>query len=236
MTSSFLRPMAFLLGLAIVSIPALAETTDRLITVTGEGRVDAAPDMATIRLGVTETATEAKAAMEATSDAMAGMLARLMEFGIEDRDVQTQNVRLDPIWSRRGNNGDETPKITGFSASNILMVRVRELSTLGSVLDAVLDDGANEFNGLSFGIQDPSALMDQARSDAVKAAVAKATIYAEAAGVTLGSVQSISEAGGARPVPMMMEAAAARSADVVPIAAGEVSLSASVTVRFAIAD
>ncbi|MCV6584170.1 MAG: SIMPL domain-containing protein [Marinibacterium sp.] len=220
------------LGLAMIPAAVSTAAADEVITVTGQGQVFAAPDMATIRLGVTETDAEAARAMDATSQAMGTILARLTELGIAPRDVQTQSLQLDPIWQNRNGQSDQPPRITGYRASNQVMVRVRDLSELGGVLDALLQDGANDFGGLSFGIADPDDQMDAARRAAVADAMAKARLYAEAAGVTLGDVVSMSETGSARPQPRMMEAA--RVADAMPIAGGELGLSASVTMVFAI--
>lgn len=219
----------------MLAMPVASEPAQRQITVTGEGLVEAQPDMATLTLGVTNEADEAQAAMAATSASVARVLERLATFGIEARDVQTQRFSLTPVWSNRGSSGSDPARITGFVASNMVMVRVRSLETLGQVLDGVISDGANDFNGLRFGVQDPKPLQDKARAAAVDDGIAKATLLANAAGVKLGPVVSISEHGGGSPRPMMMEMAAARDSSV-PIAAGEVTLSASVSMVFLIAE
>jgi uncharacterized protein YggE len=218
---------------ALFAGPAAAERADRNLTVTGEGHVQAVPDMATLTLGVTNEASEAKAAMAEVSDAVGKVLERLQDLGIEARDVQTQRLSLNPIWSGRGGSDEAPPRITGYSASNMVSVRIRDLDLLGETLDAVISDGANDFNGLQFSVQEPGPLQDEARIAAVKDAMAKARLLAEAAGIKLGPVQSITYQGGHVPRPMMMERAAMADS-VVPVAAGEVSLSASVTMVFAI--
>lgn len=219
---------------ALAGGAAWAEDTARRITVSGEGQVEAAPDMATITLGVTNEAREAKAAMEATSDAVARVLERLSSLGIAPRDLQTRELSLSPVWSDRGAAGEERRRITGFVASNTVLVRVRDLTALGGILDAVISDGANDFNGLRFGIQEPDPLMDAARRRAVADAMAQAELLAEAAGVELGPVMSISAHGGGRPAPMAE--AMRSSAAGVPVAAGEVTVSANVSMVFAIAE
>ncbi|MEO1733453.1 MAG: SIMPL domain-containing protein, partial [Pseudomonadota bacterium] len=127
-------------------------------------------------------------------------------------------------------------RITGFQASNTLIVRIRDLGGLGAMMDAVLQDGANDFRGLSFGMADPGPHVDAARSDAVADAMRKAQLMAAAAGLRLGPVLSISEGGSGQPRPMMMEMAAARASDAMPVAPGEVSLSATVSMVFALKD
>lgn len=214
---------------------AMAETAARQITVTGEAQVHAEPDMATITLGVVHTAEEASEAMGVVSEGVGRILKRLADEGIAPRDLQTRNLSLNPEWaSDRKSYPEGTQRITGFTARNTVFVRVRELSELGRIMDLVIADGANNFNGLEFSLQNPDPLMDQARQRAVEDGIARAKLLAEAAGVTLGPVQSISDHSGT-PRPMMMEYAGARSADMA-IAAGEVALQANVTLIFSIAD
>ena len=229
----------FLIAIVITALlvavtAAAAEPRQRLISVTGEGRVEAAPDMATIRLGVTKEAKEAGVAMAAVNDAVSAILARLTGMGIDPRDIQTQRLTLNPLWSGSSSSGAPRNTITGFSASNIVMVRVRDLDGLGPVLDAVIAGGANEFNGLRFGVEEPEPLVKQARRAAVADAMARAGVLAEAAGLELGPVQSITEHGG-RPEPVMMDMAAARGTGAA-VAPGELTVSASVAMVFAIAD
>lgn len=111
-------------------------------------------------------------------------------------------------------------------------MRVLDLDRLPELLDAVLDEGANQFDGISFGLAEPGPAEDEARIAAIEDAQRKAAIMARAAGVTLGPIMSIREGGASGgPVPMMemMESRAA-----MPVAAGEVSVSVSVTVEWAL--
>lgn len=210
-----------------------AEEPARRIAVTGEGQVEAAPDMAVITLGVRQEDREAQAAMQATSAAVAAMLERLAELGIAPRDLQTRELSLSPVWSERSGSGAERRQITGFVAANTVVVRVRDLAALGGILDAVLAEGANDFGGLRFDLQDPAPLAEEARRRAVADAMARAALLAEAAGVELGPVLSIDEHGGVMPkaeMAMLMSAAGA------PVAAGEVSVTANVSMVFAIGE
>lgn len=212
----------------------MAEDAPRQISVTGEGQVETAPDMALITLGVTHEAPEARAAMRATSEAVAQVLRDLAAQGIASRDLQTRQLSLTPVWSNRGSSTGAAPRITGFEASNTVLVRVRDLAALGGILDKVIESGANDFNGLQFSVQEPDPLMDEARRRAVADAMARARLLAEAAGVRLGPVLTISDHGGGRPMPMAEMAM--RDGGGVPVAAGEVTLSASVSMVFAIAE
>ena len=204
----------------------------RQISVSGTGRVDLAPDMATVRIGVTHQDEDAAAALQQTSDAVAAMLARLTELGIAARDVQTAGLSLNPVWRDRPEQQGQ-PMPWGFEASNVVSLRLRDIAALGEVLDALVADGANRLDGVSFGLQDPEASMDEARRLAVADASRKATLFAEAAGVALGQVIDLTETGMATPRPQMMEMAAMR-ADSVPVAAGEVGITASVQMTFAL--
>jgi len=227
------RLVSSLLVLLLVAGPVQATDHPRQISVSGEGRVEAAPDMAMITLGVSERAETAAEAMRATSAAVALILTRLEAAGLAARDVQTRAITLYPIHNNKRSN-DTPPEIIGFEASNTLNVRVRDLALLGPVLDGVLEDGANTFGGLRFSVQDPAPLMQEARRRAVADGMARAKLLAEGAGVVLGPVQTITDVGRTRG-PQMMEMTAAR-ADSVPIAAGELSLSATVSMVFVIED
>ena len=229
----FLSVVALVLGVA--AAPVLAADT-ATITVTGTGTAEAAPDIATLRVGVTSEAKTARAAMDQTNARTAAIIARMAGLGVAERDMQTSGLSVNPVWSNRPtSNGMSENKITGFVARNGLTLRVRDLATLGDVIDRAVDDGANDIGGVSFDVDDPAPLLNAARRDAVADAMARARLYAEAAGVTLGTLQSLSEQGGYTPQPRMMEMAMARDSGA-PIARGEVGFSASVTMVFAIGE
>lgn len=218
----------------MLAVPTLASAGDGRITVTGEGRVATAPDMATVSLGVTTEADTAAAALSANNEQLAAVLARLVAAGIAERDVQTTGLSLGPRWDHRP--GENQPRVTGYIASNQVTVRVRALDRLGALLDAAVADGANTLNGLSFGVAEPQPLLDDARTRAVADARRKAMLYAAAAGVELGALVSLSEAvemGG--PQPMFRQMADAM-AEAVPVAGGEVGLNAVVTLIYEIAE
>lgn len=231
-----MKTFAFLAAMVVATAAGMAHAEERRITVDATGTVQVAPDMATITLGVTNQDTEASVAMKATSDAVSQVLSRLADMGIEDRDVQTRDLSLSPVWTNRNQQNGEPPEITGFVASNRVFVRVRDLSQLGQIMDAVIQDGANDFGGLSFGLQDTKPIEVQARAKAVGEATAKAEQLAQAANVGLGPVQSISErTGGVRPMAEMRAFSAADSGGV-PVAGGEITVSVSVSMEFEISE
>ncbi len=206
-------------------VSARAETAGT-ITVTGSATINVVPDMATVSLGVTSTGDTAGAAMTANNDAVSAVIARLIAAKVADRDMQTSSLSVNPNWvTNAAGTGQE---VKGYIASNQLTVQIKSLEATGTILDAVITDGANTLNGLSFGLQDQRPVEDEARREAVADALARAKLYAEAAGEKLGPIVSISEGGGyVPPVPMMTKMAGDSS---VPVAAGEVGVSAAVTI------
>jgi uncharacterized protein YggE len=221
-------PILALLLAALPLGPAMAQAAPpATLTVTGEGRVDTAPDMAVITLGLTTQGPTAAEAMAANSKALADVLARLTAAGVAARDIQTSALTLAPDWTGYGEG--ETPRIAGYTAQNMVTLRLRALDTLGAVLDAAVRDGANTLNGLSFALADPRPAEDAARTRAVADALARADLIAGAAGLSRGRIVSIVEGGGMAPPQPMFRADAAAAPMAVPVAGGELSVVASVT-------
>jgi hypothetical protein len=210
-------------------LPALAEeATSAMISVTGTGVTEIAPDLATLSIGVTTQGETAAAALSANNEALAAVMARLTAAGIEGPDMQTSNLSISPNWTGYDSS---TPTISGYVAMNMLTIRVRALDSLGAVMDAAVADGANTVNGLTFGLADPAPALNAAREEAVADARARAEHLAAAAGVTLGRIVTISETGGGMdPMPVFRAEASA-----VPVAGGELGISAYVTMTFEIA-
>ncbi|VDS10244.1 26 kDa periplasmic immunogenic protein precursor [Paracoccus haematequi] len=202
------------------------------LTVTGQGEARVAPDLATIQLGVTTQAAGAADAMRQNSQQQTAVFEALAGAGIDAADVQTSGLNLNPVMDY---GEGRAPTVTGYQASNMVSVRVKDVARLGEVLDAIVAAGANEINGISFIRDDSSATEDEARRAAVEDARHKAEVLAEAAGLTLGPVLVLRDTPTPEgPRPMMMEARAAADSAKVPIAAGEVALSALVEMQFAL--
>lgn len=210
----------------LMPIPVLADAAAGTITVTGSATVNVVPDMATITLGVTTNGDTAAAAMAANNEAVSAVIARLIAAKVADRDMQTSSLSVNPNWvTNAAGTGQE---VKGYVASNMLTVQIRALDTTGAVLDAAITDGANTLNGLTFGVAEERPVEDEARKRAVADAVARAKLLAEAAGEKLGSIVSITEGGNAQPFPGVMFKAADSAR--VPVAAGEVGISSTVTI------
>ena len=227
-----LSPLLLAATLSLAPLTAaFAETAT--LTVTGMATVETAPDLATLALGVTTSGATAAAAMSANSDAVASVIARLKSAGVADRDIQTSNLSLNPNWVT--NATGTASEIQGYVATNLLTIRIRALATTGAVLDAAISDGANSLNGLVFGLQNPRPAEDEARRQAVADALARATLLAGAAGTKLGPILSITDGGAAPPVPGPMYRMA-EDAAAVPVEAGSLGITASVTLVFQIGD
>jgi hypothetical protein len=206
----------------------------RLLTVSGQGEVKAVPDMASLSAGVTTTATTAKDALAANSRAMNAVFDTLKRLGVADKDMQTSNFSVYPQYQECKPNVTCPRHIVGYQVSNTVNVTV-DLGKAGAVLDALVSSGSNQIGGVAFSIRDPKPLLAEARAAAVKDAIDRAETYAKAAGVTLGPIQSIGEGEAEAPRPMyktMAMLAPAAGAPPPPVAAGEQTVSASVTITW----
>lgn len=211
-----------------------------VISLTGTGSISIAPDMAIVSFGVVKEAKTARAALDENNKAMAAILKAMEENGIEKKDLQTSGFNIQPkyFYPKRKSNGEQpTPKITGYSVSNNLTIRIREIDKAGAILDLSVTLGINSGGNIQFTNSDTTAVLKEARIKAVKDALEKAQTLAQAAGVELGDILNISE-NASRPRPVAI--AQARSFSVqedaaVPIASGENSYRVTVQMSWKIA-
>lgn len=220
---------AALAAITLLAAPALAETAPPAISVTGEATVSVPPDLAQVDGGVTSEAKTAREASEANNAAMGKVLLALKAANIQEKDVQTSRLSLQPQYAP---NRAGPSAVVGYRASNRVTIKVRDVSKVAGAIDTLVGAGANEIGGIHFMVQQASKLLDEAREKAVADARRKAEIYARAAGVTLGAPLSISEEGNAPPVPYRRMAAGMVAA--APVAQGEETLSVTVSVSWAI--
>lgn len=224
--------MRFTIILTFLALFPVGFASAGTISVTGEGTVSAEPDMATISMGVSQQAKTAQAAMDAVAADINTVLQSLGESGVESKDVQTSQISLYPVWSNPDHNGNA--KVSGFNASVTLSVMLRDLDKMGDVIAEVVRVGGNRFHGVSLGFQDTSHMEAEARASAVRDAMEKAEQLADAAGVEITEIVSISEGGASMAVPMLQRAEMAMMSDSMEIARGESSVSKSVTMVFEI--
>jgi uncharacterized protein len=215
---------AFVIVAAVIA-PLSARAADKLVTVTGEATVSVAPDMAVIRIGVTSQGKTAREAGDANAMQMTAVLAAIKGADIAERDVQTSRLSLQPQYDP---NKSGTARLLGFQVTNQVTVKIRDIDKLPAILDRAIGAGANEMSGIEFVVSEQSKLLDQARAEAIAVAHRKAEIYARAAGAKVGHVVTIAEEGSAPP-PRPMQALRAGA---VPVAPGEQTLRAEVTVSY----
>jgi uncharacterized protein YggE len=217
---------AFLICLA--ASPALGQGVDAdaafratTLSLQAEGEARAVPDMASITLGVTTQAVTAADAMRLNAGRMTAIVAALRGQGLADRDIQTSSLSLGPQYDYAPN---QPPKLNGYQSSNNVTVTVRDLARLGPVIDAVGSAGANQINGVSFGLKDAGAMQDEARRAAVKALTAKAELYAQATGYRVVRLVRLSEGGGEPIVQPRSMFAMAKAAAPTPVEPGELNV------------
>jgi uncharacterized protein len=215
---------ALAVAFALVS-PLHAQAVDRLVTVGGEATIAVAPDTAIIRIGVTSQGKNAREASEANARQITAVLAAIKASGIDDRDIQTSRLSLQPQYDP---NKSGTARLTGFQVTNQLTVRIHDIGKLPDILDRAIAAGANEMSGIEFAVSQQSRLLDQARAEAVADARRKAELYAQAAGAKLGRVLQIADESAPAPRPLVQ----AMRAGAVPVAPGEQMLRVAVTVSY----
>lgn len=229
--------LASLLAAAVL-LPAAARAETPTLTLSADGSVHAVPDTAVVTLGVVSEAGTAGEALTKNSADMQKTFDSLKDSGIAERDMATSNFSIDPVLVYPETQDDGTqdpPKVVGYRVANQVTVTLHDVAKTGPLLDAVVKAGANQVQGIAFKVADEDRLLDKARAEAMKTVIARAKVYADAGGFTLGRITAVSEAAvpPPYPAPMAMMKMAADAAPT-PIAAGEQTLSVTVTVAFEI--
>jgi uncharacterized protein YggE len=201
------------------------------ITVSGEGRVAVAPDVADLRLGVNVSRLTVAEAREDAARAMEQILGAVAEAGVEKRDVRTSMLSVQPRYEYRDN---QPPRLSGYELANVVEVTVRELARLGDVVDGTLKAGATSMDSLSFRLADPSPAEREARMLAMVNARSRADVLAEAAAVRITGVEQVVEDGAMPPPrPFAKAERMMMAADVsTPTESGSLEISVRVTVTY----
>jgi uncharacterized protein YggE len=233
-----MRILLIALMLSAASTAAVAQTAPPVqqqisgtrldISVTGE--VTRVPDVALISAGVVTRATTASAAIQQNASRMDRVLAALKKAGVADKDVQTSSISLNPEYRYPQN---QAPQLTGYTASNQVTVKFRDIAESGRILDALVGEGANQINGPNLTVDHPEQALDEARAKAISEGRARANLYARSLGMQVARIVSVSESGGYAvppPAPPMMEMRAqAADSKIVP---GEQQLQVSLSMVF----
>jgi uncharacterized protein YggE len=238
--------------------PVVVAPGNTVLTVSAEGRTLRQPELAVFTAGVTTQGQTAATALGENSQAMTRVIAALRRAGIAERDIQTSNLSIQPVYADPNRDAmlaarasgqpfippppeQQVPRIIGYQASNQVSVRQRNLRDFGRVIDTLASAGANQINGPAFQMDDDRAALDEARLDAMANAKARAELYARATGLRVARILSISETGGYYGPPPVAFARMA-SMDVAapppppaPVQPGELQLNTSVVVLYELA-
>ena len=214
-----------------------------VLNIAAEGKSTRTPDLAVFSAGVTTQAATAGAALSENANRMTAVIASLRKAGIAERDIQTSNLSVNPVYGQPkrlpdGSFDQQEQIIVGYQATNQVSVRQRKLDSYGKVIDTLVANGANQVNGPTFQIDNADGAMDEARIEAMKKARARADLYAKAAGLRVVRVLSISEnAGWSPPQPQVMFARAdmASAPKSSPVAAGELEMTVTINVSYELA-
>ncbi len=224
---------AGLLLAALLSPAAFAQMPPAGITVTGQAVVYGVPDQASFSVGINELDADVSAAVARANERVAAIMAALQESGVAEADIRTSDFS---VWreDRVDASGEEAAPV--FRAMNSVTVTVRDIATLGDLLSASLDAGANQIHSVNFFIAETGELESEARGLALADAQEKAEQLASLAGLTLGQPVSIAESGPAPADWMQTGYGAAMARESVPVAPGELSVSVAVTVTYGLTD
>ena len=254
---------------ALPATPAFAQAAqpaievaagNTLLTVSAEGRSFREPDLAIFSAGVTTQGASAAAALAENSRAMTQVIAALKRAGIAERDIQTSNLSITPVYADPDRDAmmaarvsgqpyvppppdQRVPRIIGYQANNNVSVRQRDLDDFGEVIDTLAAAGANQINGPMFQMDQAEPALDEARLDAIRAARARAELYANATGLRIVRILSINEGGGYYGPPPVVFARAATMGGAppppppppAPVQPGELQMTTQVTVLYELA-
>lgn len=205
------------------------------IWVSGQGTVMAAPNIATLNLGVSAQASKVADAQSQAAAAMSKVISALTGNGVDQKDISTRFYNINPLT--RYDNNTQQSVVTGYQVSNMVNVTVRAIDKVGTIIDATAAAAGDliRINGISFSVDNPDQYNSQARTLAMNDAKARATQLASLAGVTLGRPIYISENSASSPIPYQASApVAAGPVATTPVNPGQVSVTVSVQVGYSI--
>jgi uncharacterized protein YggE len=238
MRSKFLIPTVLLIAAALLSACSgtiqFGQAQPRTINVTGNAQVILAPDIAYISIGVHSEAKSATEAVASNNSQTQAVTDAIKGQGVDAKDIQTTNFSVYQ-QEKYSPSGEDLGSF--FMTDNTVYVTMHDLTKIGGILDASISAGANNIYGITFDVQDKETALASGRDQAMADAKAQAEELAKAAGATLGSVQSVSYYSSS-PTPIYYDSKAAAPAAVgggsVPISSGQLTLTVSVTVTYAI--
>jgi hypothetical protein len=229
---------ALMFGVLAISSPAAAQQSTINQTIAGTrldvsatGEVTRVPDVAIVSAGVVSRSSTATGALQDTADRMQRVLAALKRAGVDDRDIQTSSVSLNPEYRYVEN---QPPQLIGYTASNNVTVRFRDIRNSGKILDVLVGQGANQISGPTLTVDKPETALDEARAKAIAIGRARAELYARSLGLHVVRIVSVNESAGGYPVPppMPMYARADMAQAKTSIEPGEQKLQVNLAMTF----
>lgn len=227
----------YIIGQYIASQPLRIQQeveANREITVSGTAEVTAVPDIASITLGVTTgPQPSAERALALLTQRFNSVVASLEKLNVAEEDIKATNVSLNPEYDFV----DGERRLRGYTASESVRVKIRDLENAGRVLAAATGEGVNQVSGLSFEIDDPAELEAQAQEEAIEDAQSKADRLAKALGTNLGEVKSFTASGGSQPpTPIFARAQLENVAldEGPPLPAGSQDVISTVTITYSL--
>ncbi|GAB4337723.1 MAG: SIMPL domain-containing protein [Dehalococcoidia bacterium] len=201
------------------------------ISVSGRGEVQGEPDTGYVTVGVETTRETVAEAREEAATIANRVMESLRRNGVNREDIRTTSFAIYPRYDYR--NGEQ-PRITGYTVTNMVEVKVRDLDAFSRIIDDAVEAGGDDVRvqGIRFDLQDREALIHQARELAMQDARAKAEQLATLGGVRLGPPLSIAEQTTASPPPFFGDRAADDAGT--PIEPGLTSVVVTVSVRYGI--
>jgi len=211
-----------------------------VIVVAGNAQVEAAPDQAVVRIGVVHQSASAKEAQDEANKVGQAINKAILSLGVTAKNIQTSRLSISPVYVQQRPGSNDAPRIAGYTASSSISVTLENLALVGLVVDAGLDNGANQLDGVSFQLKNDGPMREEALKLAVEEAKGKAAAIAKALGVALGPVMEVSESGvSVSPLEEGNErvrfSALAAAPVATPVSPGQVIVNASVVLKYSIA-
>lgn len=233
-TSFFVLLLLFtkLIGPIPFSVTSVTTTKSDTFQVTGEGKVSVPPDVALINVGVQAQASSVKEAQEQLNFNINKVSEAIKKLGVEAKDIQTTNYNINPNY----NYLSGSPRITGYTASSNLSIKVRQIDKANEVVDTATTNGANQVGGISFEVDDKTKAENEAREKAVAEAKKNAEQASKIAGFKLGKIINYSENFGGGPIPIPLRAMSQGASEQTPtqVESGSLEITVNVTLSYQI--
>ena len=229
----------FLAALPVIALlsagPVLAQEPPQIATLTadGIGTVYTVPDIVIIDIGVTTQEGAPADALAANDAAMQAVINAIIAAGVAELDIATSGFSISPVYGPQRSGDIAPPPIVAYEVTNQVTVKIRDLANSGAVLNQVVAAGANRINSIRFDVDEPKPHQDEATQLAIADALRRAELMAEAAGVRIVRVLTVSAYLGGGPQPYLERSFAVAQAT--PIMGGERAITANATVTFEIA-